>query len=138
VKEKGLAHFLGFRVIDRPDGEAWFCGEISRRVEMVAWRRLGFFASCTTTPISPFSRAWPVPTIAVSFQVTAFHSMNRSQRWLPLRHWWDWSSRPHSWPPWPSGFATGHVWYHLENEHTLLCLKHPIMINEALLAEPTW
>ena len=36
VKEKGLAHFLGFRVIDRPDGEAWFCGEISRRVEMVA------------------------------------------------------------------------------------------------------
>ena len=33
---KGLAHFLGFRVIDRPDGEAWFCGEISRRVEMVA------------------------------------------------------------------------------------------------------
>lgn len=36
VKEKGLAHFLGFRVIDRPDGEAWFCGEISRRIEMVA------------------------------------------------------------------------------------------------------
>ena len=36
VKEKGLAHFLGFRVIDRPDGEAWFCGEISRGVEMVA------------------------------------------------------------------------------------------------------
>ncbi len=50
-------------------------------------------------------------------------------------HWWDWSSRPHSWPPWPSGFATGRVWYHLENEHTLLCLKHPIMITEALLAE---